>query len=320
MAVGVAVTLAVRDYDFTAPLALGDVRAEGIELAVVRTFDALQRVTQDPAVHGGEASFSRYVQRLAAGDRTFVGLPAFVMREFRHRNFFVRRGSPFTDLTQLAGTRIGLDAWPASGNTWSRGLLRQAGIPLDSVHWVVGAVNPGDPPPAADALPPGVAAAPLGRPLRDLLLGGELDVLVWAWPPAGFYERDSPIARLYPDYRAVEQAYYRRTRIYPAHHIVVLRRALVEREPGIVGRLYAALREARAHADRTRLRLHESSPWLLADLEEQRALMGADFQAYGYRENREMVAAFCAEQAAQGLVPGAIEPDAVFADFEALTR
>ncbi len=313
-------TLAIRDYDFVAPLALGDVEAEGIRLTVVRSFDALQRVTGDPAVHGGEASFSRYIQRLSAGDRAVVGLPAFVMREFRHRNFFVRRGSRFTDIAQLAGTRIGLDAWPASGNTWSRGLLRAAGVPLDRVRWVVGAVNPGDPPAAADVLPPGVEAAPPGRPLRDMLVAGELDVLIWAWPPAGFYDRDSPIVRLYPDHRAVEREYYRRTRIYPAHHIVVLRRDLAEREPRVVRSLYTALRAARAHADRTRLRLHESSPWLLADLEEQMALMGPDFQAYGYRENREMVAAFCAEQAAQGLVPAPITPDAVFADFEALAR
>lgn len=107
---------------------------------------------KEPAVHGGEASFSRYVQRLAGGDRAFVGLPAFVMREFRHRNFFVRRDSELTDLGQLAGTRIGLDAWPASGNTWSRALLREAGVPLDQARWVVGPVNPGDPPPAPDVL------------------------------------------------------------------------------------------------------------------------------------------------------------------------
>jgi len=313
-----AVTLATRDYDSIVPLALGDVRADGIDLQVRRSFDALPRVMQDPAIHGGEASFSRYVQRWAVGDRAFVGVPAFVMREFRHRNFFVRRGARFIDLAQLDGARIGLDAWPASGNTWSRGLLREAGVALDRVRWVVGAVNPGDPAPAPDPLPKGVEAAPSGRHLRDMLIDGDLDVLIWAWTPAGFYEPDSPIVRLFPDFRAVEQAYYRRTRLYPAHHIVILRRDFVDREPWVVRSLYAALREARAHAERTRLSLHESSPWLLADLEESLALFGPRFSAYGYRENREMVAAFCAEQLAQGLVERPIHPDALFADFERL--
>jgi 4,5-dihydroxyphthalate decarboxylase len=309
-------TLATRDYDFVAPLALGDVRPEKVDLRFLRAFDALPRVQQDPAIHGGEASFSRYVQRLAGGDRAFVGLPVFIMREFRHRNFYVRRGHGYTDLAQLAGTRIGLDAWPASGNTWSRGLLREAGVPLDRVRWVVGAVNPGDPPPAADALPPGVELAK--RPMRDMLLDGELDVLIWAWTPAGFYEPDSPIVRLFPDYRATERAYYRRTGIYPGHHIVVLRRDLVEREPWVVPSVYRAFVEARALADRNRLQLHESSPWLLADLEESMALLGPGFSPYGYRENRAMVAAFCAEQSAQGLIAKPLEPDRVFADFERL--
>jgi 4,5-dihydroxyphthalate decarboxylase len=309
-------TLATRDYEFVAPLAFGDVRPEGIDLQLLRTFDALPRVMQDPAIHGGEASFSRYVQRLAGGDRAFVGLPVFIMREFRHRNFYVRRDHRYTDLAQLAGARIGLDAWPASGNTWSRGLLREAGVALDRVRWVVGAVNPGAPPPAADALPPGVELAK--RPMRDMLLEGELDVLVWAWTPAGFYAPDSPIVRLFPDYRRVERDYYRRTGIYPGHHIVVLRRDLVEREPWAVRSVYRAFAEARAVADRNRLQLHESSPWLLADLEESAALLGPAFSPYGYRENRAMVAAFCAEQSAQGLIAAPIEPDLVFADFERL--
>jgi 4,5-dihydroxyphthalate decarboxylase len=309
-------TLATRDYEFVAPLAFGDVRPEGIDLQLLRTFDALPRVMQDPAIHGGEASFSRYVQRLAGGDRAFVGLPVFIMREFRHRNFYVRRDHRYTDLAQLAGARIGLDAWPASGNTWSRGLLREAGVALDRVRWVVGAVNPGAPPPAADALPPGVELAK--RPMRDMLLEGELDVLVWAWTPAGFYAPDSPIVRLFPDYRRAERDYYRRTGIYPGHHIVVLRRDLVEREPWAVRSVYRAFAEARAVADRNRLQLHESSPWLLADLEESAALLGPGFSPYGYRENRAMVAAFCAEQSAQGLIAAPLEADLVFADFERL--
>ena len=53
-----AITLATRDYDFVTPLATGDVAVEGLDLTMLRTFEALQRVAE-PAVHGGEASFSR---------------------------------------------------------------------------------------------------------------------------------------------------------------------------------------------------------------------------------------------------------------------
>ena len=44
--------------------------------------------------------------------------------------------------------------------------------------------------------------------------------------------------------------------------------------------------------------------------------MGPEFKPYGYRENRAMVAAFCEEQFAQGLIARPLDPDALFSDFE----
>ena len=185
-------TLAIRDYDFVTPLATGDVTTDGLHLTLRRSFDALQRVASDPAVHGGEASLSRYVQRFAAGDRSVVGLPLFVMREFRHRNFYVRRDSGLRTLAELAGRWVAVDGWPNSGNTWSRALMREEGVALDRVRWLVGRVHAHDTAPPSDALPPGVELS--RRPLRDLLLDGELDVLIWAWTPEGFYEPGGPMS------------------------------------------------------------------------------------------------------------------------------
>ena len=74
--------------------------------------------------------------------------------------------------------------------------------------------------------------------------------------------------------------------------------------------------QARARSEQSHRVLHESSPWLLADLEEQDALMGKGFRPYGYRENRPMVAAFCDEQAGQGLISRPLDPDELFSDFE----
>jgi 4,5-dihydroxyphthalate decarboxylase len=310
-------TLAIRDYDFVTPLATGDVTTEGLHLTLRRSFDALQRVASDPAVGGGEASFSRYVQRFAAGDRSVVGLPLFVMREFRHRNFYVRRDSGLRALAELPGRSVALDGWPNSGNTWSRALMREEGVALDRVRWLVGRVHAQDAAPPADGLPPGVELA--RRPLRDLLLAGELDVLIWAWTPDGFYEPGGPLRRFFEDYRAAEQAHYRRTRIFPAHHLVVLKRDVVDRHPESVRLVYQAFGAARVRAAENRWKLHESSPWLLDDLEAQARLMGRDFDPYGLgSENRRMIARFCEEQHAQGLISRPLDPDSVFAEFQSL--
>ena len=47
--------------------------------------------------------------------------------------------------------------------------------------------------------------------------------------------------------------------------------------------------------------------------------MGPGFEPYGLgEENRRMVARFCEEQHAQGLIPRPLDPDSVFAEFRAL--
>ena len=246
-----------------------------------------------------------------------MGLPIFVMREFRHRNFYVRRDSPLRKIADLAGRRVAMDAWPNSGNTWSRALMREQGVALDRVRWVVGRVHAQDAAPPADNLPPGVELA--RRPLRDLLQEGEIDALIWAWTPEGLYDPAGPFRRLFEDYRVAEQAHYRQTRLFPAHHLVVLKRDVVDRHPEAVGTVYAAFDAARARAADSRWKLHESSPWLLDDLEAQARLMGPGFEPYGLgAENRQMIARFCEEQHAQGLIPGPLDPAAVFAEFEAL--
>jgi hypothetical protein len=63
----------------------------------------------DRDVHGGEASFSRCVKRLAAGDRWLGALPLFAMREFRDGNFNVRHDSRPTTIAEPAGRRVGMD-------------------------------------------------------------------------------------------------------------------------------------------------------------------------------------------------------------------
>ena len=59
--------------------------------------------------------------------------------------------------------------------------------------------------------------------------------------------------------------------------------------------------------------------WFEADLEAQARLMGPSFEPNGLgEENRRMIARFCEEQHAQGLIPRPLDPDSVFAEFRAL--
>jgi 4,5-dihydroxyphthalate decarboxylase len=317
----VPVTLVTRNYAYVQPLATGDIRPAGINLQLIRTWDALPRVAANtPDISGGEASFGRYLLGLAAGDRSVVGLPIFLMRGFRHRCFFVHRDSPLSDIAELRGKRVGINEWPATGNTWARALLRERGVPIQSVQWLVGQVSDGYKPVPDDSLPAGVERAPAGRLLVDMLATGEIDALVCPWPPAGFDVPESPVRRLYPEFRRVERAYFERAGIYPGHHIVVLRRDLVEAHPQIVSALYTAFDEARQATEANFRAIAEILPWLLDELERDTRLFGDDLHPYGLDANRRMIEAFCEEQFAQGLTSHRLDPACAFAEFEQLAR
>jgi 4,5-dihydroxyphthalate decarboxylase len=309
----ISLTLAIRDYAHIAPLALGDVTVEGVDLTLRRSFDAPQRVLADPTIDGGEASFSRYLQRVAERDEAFFGIPAFVMRGFRHRCVFVRRGSTLADLPDLIGSRVGLNEWGATGHTWTRAAFRERGIDLTDIRWFVGPLSPSAPPAPATSFPAYVEAIPDGATLTEQLLAGDLDAILASEPPAGFHPTEGPIVRLFRDFVSTERGYFARTGVEPAHHLVTLRREIVADHPWLPGRLLEALEASRRQAATTRRLLGDVTPWLLAELEETEALMGATAGAYGVEPNREMIATFCGEQFAQGLVAAPIDSESAFA-------
>ena len=128
------INMVTRSYDHLMALACGDVAVEGVDLNFDRKTDMSQFMA-DPSFHAGERSFSQYLIRSSQGEREFVGLPVFVMRGFRHRCFFVRRGSELRALKDLAGKRVGTNGWPDTGNTWSRAVLREQGVRIDQIDW-----------------------------------------------------------------------------------------------------------------------------------------------------------------------------------------
>jgi 4,5-dihydroxyphthalate decarboxylase len=75
-----------------------------------------------------------------------------------------------------------------------------------------------------------------GLSLSEALATGVIDALHSPRAPSCF-ERGAPgLERLWPDARAVEEAYFERTRIFPIMHTLVVRRDLYERHGGSPGR------------------------------------------------------------------------------------
>jgi 4,5-dihydroxyphthalate decarboxylase len=121
---------------------------------------------------------------------------------------------------------------------------------------------------------------------------------------------------LFPDFKAVEQDYYRRTKIFPIMHTVVLREDIFRAHPWAAKSIYRAFCEARDLAveglyDTDALRI--ALPWLIDHVEESWRVFGKDFWAYGLEPNRPTFAAVGRYVHEQGLSPRVVSADELFA-------
>jgi 4,5-dihydroxyphthalate decarboxylase len=140
-----------------------------------------------------------------------------------------------------------------------------------------------------------------GQTLDSLLEEGKLDAVAVTSPPPSFQSGSPLVKRLFPDAKQVESEYYRRTKIFPIMHLVVLRRALYEKNPFIATALTKAFQKAKQQAYK---RLEESlspTPWMNLDLEYAQQAMGADIYPYGVKLNLPTLEAATLYSYEQGL-------------------
>ncbi len=207
----------------------------------------------------------------------------FPSRVFRHGYFFINTAKGIRTPADLAGKRGGVPEYSMTAAVYMRGLLQhEYGVKPGAVEWVQGRADR-----LGRALPEDVRVtqAPAGTELGDLLERGEIDFLMTANNPLSFRRGAPTVRRLFPDYRAVEQDYYRRTKIYPIMHTVVIRSRRVT--SAIPGSRSTSTRRSCAAKERCYSLLRETgSPkasfaWLQPLIEEEQAIIGADWYPYG---------------------------------------
>ena len=315
-------TFACWDYDRTRPLMDGRVKPEGIELdiKVLRPRETFQRMLDNKEFEASEMSLASYTALRGRGDCAFVAVPAALSKIFRHSCIYVRNGANIKGPQDLRGKRVGTSQWSATALVFMRGMLEHDyGLKAADMHWFMGGLRAFVEPPLIPLdLPPNIRLDFLsaGQTLEQMFEADELDALFSIYMPQLFVDGSPAIARLFPDYKEVEQAYYRRTHIFPIMHTVVLREDIHRAHPWAARSLYQALRKARDLAveglyDTDALRL--ALPWLLDHVEEARRIIGHDFWAYGLEPNRPTYEAIGRYVHEQGLSPRAVTPDELFA-------
>jgi 4,5-dihydroxyphthalate decarboxylase len=162
--------------------------------------------------------------------------------------------------------------------------------------------------------PISIVANTSGKSLSELLEAGDIQAVVGADVPSAI-RRVPHVKRLFPDFRAEEKAYYRRTKIFPIMHLVVLRREFHERHPFAATSLFNALEESRALA-RRRMRylgaLRYMLPWLPAELDEIDEVFGGDPWPYGIEPNRPTLEALVRFLADQSMIAAPVKLEDLF--------
>jgi 4,5-dihydroxyphthalate decarboxylase len=315
-------TLACWDYDRTRPLMDGRVRPDGIDLdiQVLRPRQAFQRMLDRQEFQVSELSLASYTALKGRGACRFVAIPVALSKIFRHSCIYVRTGAGIDKPEDLKGKRVGTSQWSSTGLVFMRGMLQHDhGVRAQDMHWFMGGLSSFVEPPLIPLdLPKEIRLDFLSgqQTLEAMFAVGELDALLSLYIPKLFLAGSPQIARLFPNYKQVEQDYYGRTRIFPIMHTVVLREDVYRAHPWAAASLYRAFRQARDLAvdglyDTDALRV--GLPWLIDHVEETWRVFGKDFWAYGLEPNRPTFAAIGRYVHEQGLSPRIVGADELFA-------
>lgn len=234
------------------------------------------------------------------GFRDYALLPVFLLRQFRHKSVFVRSDAGITKPSDLRDQRIGTPGYSSTSLTWIRGIFEdEYGLKPSDVEWVVAAQDSssgeaGKISAQENRLPDdiNVSTGTPGLDESELLLTGEVDALFHAATPAAYLQGDPRISRLFPDFRSVEQDYFRKTGIFPIMHVLAIRRDTAKEHPWLAQAVFDAYSESKTVAYRLKDRLTWATdmlPWYSQELENTRALMGDNYYPYGLDANQKTV-------------------------------
>ena len=174
-----------------------------------------------------------------------------------------------------------------------RGMLQHDhGVDLSTISWVQGAIDGPGSHGSPTVLPllkqPDLVNNDSDKSLNQMLEDGEIDAILSAMMPESF-GRNPDIVRLFPNFREVEADYYRRTKLFPLMHLVVIRRDVYDTNPEVAQSLYDAFCRAKdislEHMKYTGA-LRYMLPFLPADLDEIEDVFDGDPWPYGIETNR----------------------------------
>ncbi|HEU4342252.1 MAG TPA: ABC transporter substrate-binding protein [Candidatus Binatia bacterium] len=306
-------TLACRDYDHTRGLMDGTVPVDGVELKYLPLSPPSQiflRMLRNTEFDACEMSLSNYLIALDRGDQRFVGIPVFPSRVFRHSNIWINAKSGIEEPRDLVGKRVGIPDYSMTALLFVRGMFQhQYGVSPQDLHWFRSRSEH-----ISIKIPSGIRIENIGKDqtLEGMLEEGKLDAMVATSLPPSVRNGSPAIKRLFPSVRDSEAEYFRQTKIFPIMHLVILKRVIYRENRWVAKSLCNAFQTAKEAAYERYSESLYPLPWINADFEFARQIMGDDVFPYGIRQNLPTLQAAFQYSYEQGLTERKLELSEIF--------
>jgi 4,5-dihydroxyphthalate decarboxylase len=314
------ITLAIDCYDRLIPFHDGTVELpSGLDLKVLqvgqegRLRDGAhrhERMLQEGEFDAAEVSLSSYVAGCAR-KLAFTAIPVFPRRLFSLGQVFVNTRSSFSHPREFAGRTIGLQSFQTTLAVLAKGdMAVEYGLDLCSVRWLTRIAETVELAPA-----PGfrVERMPAGLGLIEALVQGEVDAIFYSRTPWRDPDPSLPIRRLFADPQAEESRYYAKNGYWPIMHLVVLKKAVAERQPQLPMQLMRAFESAHRIVDS-----YIDDPgwsrlaWTKYTRESEAAVFGARLWPFGVAANRANLERFIGYSYDQGIIDRRIAVEELF--------
>ena len=215
------ISFASCPYDRLNPIISGRVPIEGCDCNFfpLRPEELFPRIYSTQDFDITEISASSHILTCLRGDAHYVGIPAFVSRVFRHGDIYIRTDRGIRSPQDLRGRIVGVPEYQMTAALWIRGILAdEYGVKTSEIKWRSGGLQkPGRSERTPITLPPHIELESIApdKSLSRMLADGEIDALITAVQPNCYAEKAPNVDRLFPDYRSVEEDYYRKTGMFP---------------------------------------------------------------------------------------------------------
>src|SRR3989454_10456830 len=250
MSAKLRLTLACGDYEIVRALKEGTIKADGIELLMLTGMGPRERhwrMARKAEFDVCEANVGAYFMERDQG-AALSAIPVFRPRRFRHGFLFVSAAAGIRAPKDLIGRQVGGTNFQPPSNIGMRGILQdEYGLPHRQVTWVVERSEDVAFAPPKDLRIEMIAP---GKKLDRMLAEGEIPAMLSPELPRLFRAGDQRIVRLFPNYKDIELAYFRKTGIFPIMHVTTIKQEIVDKFPWVPTNLVKAFEEPKAIAYR----------------------------------------------------------------------